>query len=97
MADRLLTLHEEGLDPKTAKNVTDNIKWWLSRRKWKEFGDKLVVEDERHDLVRTLQSAMNRLIVAAQAPQALTVIEVEAKPAVAIRRFTEDPVEKHRP
>jgi hypothetical protein len=97
MADRLLTLHEEGHDPKTAKNIADNIRWWLSRRKPGEFGDKLVVQDERPDLVRILQAGIERLIdVAAQQP--LKVIEVEAKPVTRIRRFSEaDPEERHRP
>ncbi len=51
MADALLTITSEKTihgesDPKMAKIKSDNIKWLLSKRRNKEYGDKLLVQHD---------------------------------------------------
>jgi hypothetical protein len=101
MADSLLTLHTDVTDPKVAKNVLEARRWWLSKRKPREFGDKLIVEREDDNLVHVLQSAVNRLIdhVAAQSAPALKVIEADGQRVLTRRpsSLDDDPADRHRP
>lgn len=47
MADALLRIDNHGIygcsDPKMAKVISDNIKWLLSKRKSKEYGERITI------------------------------------------------------
>ena len=96
VADRMTVLHEEIIDPKTAKNVGDNLKWWLSKRKPREFGDKLIVDDgAQPKLLDILQAAVNRLIEAV--PVAAQPLTAETVPVPRVSFRGDDPRDEQRP
>lgn len=84
MADALIDIDNHKIhghsDPKMAKVVSDNIKWVLSKRKPKEFGDRVQVDHSvTVDVAITtaLDAARRRVPAALPAPD---VIDVQASP-----------------
>jgi hypothetical protein len=65
MADALVSIdnhkHYGRSDPKMAKVISDNIKWVLSKRKVKQYGDRVVVE---HSV--TMDRAITDALIAAR-------------------------------
>lgn len=63
MADALINIDNHKLhgqsNPQMAKVISDNIKWVLSKRKPKEYGERIEVKHE-HTLDITITSALNR-------------------------------------
>ncbi len=88
MADMLLIIDSEkaGIysqsDPKMAKVISENIKWLLTRRRQKQYGDRMVVE---HNLTAdraitdALAAGRNRLLNANRdVPAIIDVTPVES-------------------
>lgn len=77
MADSLLTLGDKEnpystTDPKAQKVISDNIKWLLSRRFNKLYGEKVELKVEatvQHIIVEQLENAKNRSMLAIEHQQ----------------------------
>ena len=68
MADKLLTIHEECDDAKQASTLSSNIKWLLSRRSPKRYGDKIQVDiAQTVDIRGAMSDAKERAAPAVQA------------------------------
>lgn len=86
MADALLQPHNHKVygmtDPKMAKIVSDNIKWLLSKRAQKVYGDKLEVKHEitlDRAVVDALSRAKDRALQGALPPPTDTANVIEAE------------------
>ena len=89
MADALVNIDNHRIhgqsDPKMAKVISDNIKWVLSKRKPKEFGDRVQVDHSvTVDIAITTALDAARRRVPAQEAAAIDVIDVPAQEAAAI-------------
>lgn len=69
MADALINIDNHKVhgqsDPKMAKVISDNIKWLLSKRRFKDYGDKVEVRHEvtmDKAIVSALEHARNRTL-----------------------------------
>lgn len=84
MADALLTLGHKNnpyscTDPKEQKVISDNIKWLLSRRHNRKYGEKVEVKVEatvQHVIVEQLEAARQRSY-AAITEQRLPVLDAD--------------------
>lgn len=86
MADALLNPDNHKLyghsDPKMARVQSDNIRWWLSKRRPKEFGDRIEINHHLtadKAIVQALTAARNR--VADALPPADDVIDAQFEPS----------------
>ncbi len=64
LADDLIDIPDDYIDPNRARLKSDNIKWLLSKRMSGKYGDKLTVNLEVVDLKGALSDARSRVVEA---------------------------------
>lgn len=82
LAESLLTVHEDVLDPHRARLRSDNVKWLLARWAAKKYGDRLDINvTERVDPDAAITAARARVLaMREQAPAYITqVIDSQAE------------------